>query len=151
MNLHLLGQVMIDKNPGITSAVNKTSNIDNTYRNFQMEVLSGEENMLTKVPCRITNPEWTDHWCSESRQRMFMCKAAQLVCSRAWKRTPLNPAIVVVEQSISAEPLALCSAGIAHGQWQKHCGTVCTKSCLRHPPAGLCLGSRRSGCGGVDT
>ncbi|KAL1789965.1 tRNA (guanine(37)-N1)-methyltransferase [Sigmodon hispidus] len=46
---HLIGQVMIDKNPGLTSAVNKTSNIDNTYRNFQMEVLSGEENMLTKV------------------------------------------------------------------------------------------------------
>lgn len=40
---------MVDKNPGITSAVNKTSNIDNTYRNFQMEVLCGEENMLTKV------------------------------------------------------------------------------------------------------
>lgn len=49
MNFHLLGQVMVDKNPGITSAVNKTSNIDNTYRNFQMEVLCGEENMLTKV------------------------------------------------------------------------------------------------------
>lgn len=46
---HLIGQVMVDKNPGITSAVNKTSNIDNTYRNFQMEVLCGEENMLTKV------------------------------------------------------------------------------------------------------
>lgn len=45
----LLGQVMIDKNPGITSAVNKINNIDNTYRNFQMEVLSGEENMMTKV------------------------------------------------------------------------------------------------------
>ncbi|KAI5946294.1 tRNA (guanine(37)-N(1))-methyltransferase isoform X1 [Manis javanica] len=46
---HLIGQVMIDKNPGITSAVNKTSNIDSTFRNFQMEVLSGEENMTTKV------------------------------------------------------------------------------------------------------
>ncbi|XP_039325224.1 tRNA (guanine(37)-N(1))-methyltransferase isoform X3 [Saimiri boliviensis] len=46
---HLIGQVMIDKNPGITSAVNKINNIDNTYRNFQMEVLSGEQNMLTKV------------------------------------------------------------------------------------------------------
>lgn len=45
----LLGQVMIDKNPGITSAVNKINSIDNTYRNFQMEVLSGEENMVTKV------------------------------------------------------------------------------------------------------
>lgn len=46
---HLIGQVMIDKNPGITSAVNKINNIDNTYRNFQMELLSGEENMTTKV------------------------------------------------------------------------------------------------------
>ncbi|XP_076978565.1 tRNA (guanine(37)-N(1))-methyltransferase isoform X1 [Tamandua tetradactyla] len=45
----LIGQVMIDKNPGITSAVNKINSIDNTYRNFQMEVLSGEENMMTKV------------------------------------------------------------------------------------------------------
>ncbi|XP_059550243.1 tRNA (guanine(37)-N1)-methyltransferase isoform X2 [Myotis daubentonii] len=46
---HLIGQVMIDKNPGITSAVNKINHIDNTYRNFQMEVLYGEENMMTKV------------------------------------------------------------------------------------------------------
>ncbi|KAM6202624.1 tRNA (guanine(37)-N(1))-methyltransferase [Rhynchocyon petersi] len=46
---HLIGQVMIDKNPGITSAVNKINNIDNTYRNFQMEVLSGDKNMQTKV------------------------------------------------------------------------------------------------------
>ncbi|XP_028934669.1 tRNA (guanine(37)-N1)-methyltransferase isoform X1 [Ornithorhynchus anatinus] len=46
---HLIGQVIIDKNPGITSAVNKTNIIDNTFRNFQMEVLAGEENMITKV------------------------------------------------------------------------------------------------------
>ena len=45
----LLGQVMIDKNPGITSAVNKINTIDNTYRNFEMEVLSGEENMMINV------------------------------------------------------------------------------------------------------
>ncbi|XP_075470949.1 tRNA (guanine(37)-N(1))-methyltransferase isoform X2 [Ascaphus truei] len=45
----LIGQVIIDKNPGITSVVNKTSTIDATYRNFQMEVLAGEENMITKV------------------------------------------------------------------------------------------------------
>nr|KAF6488134.1 tRNA methyltransferase 5 [Rousettus aegyptiacus] len=53
---HLIGQVMIDKNPGITSAVNKINNIDNTYRNFQMEVLSGEENMMTKVWSILLSP-----------------------------------------------------------------------------------------------
>ncbi|XP_053331411.1 tRNA (guanine(37)-N1)-methyltransferase, partial [Spea bombifrons] len=46
---NLIGQVILDKNPGITSVVNKTSTIDSTYRNFQMEVLAGEENMITKV------------------------------------------------------------------------------------------------------
>ncbi|XP_027558188.1 tRNA (guanine(37)-N1)-methyltransferase isoform X1 [Neopelma chrysocephalum] len=46
---HLIGQVIIDKNPGITCAVNKTNIIDSTYRNFEMEVLAGEKNLVTKV------------------------------------------------------------------------------------------------------
>ncbi|NXN97427.1 TRM5 methyltransferase, partial [Rhinopomastus cyanomelas] len=46
---HLIGQVIIDKNPAITCVVNKTSIIDSTYRNFEMEVLAGESNLVTKV------------------------------------------------------------------------------------------------------
>ncbi|KAK2826046.1 hypothetical protein Q5P01_020260 [Channa striata] len=46
---NLIGQVIMDKNPGITCVVNKTSIIDSTYRNFKMEVLAGEENMVAKV------------------------------------------------------------------------------------------------------
>ncbi|NXA35647.1 TRM5 methyltransferase, partial [Eudromia elegans] len=46
---YLIGQVIIDKNPGITCVVNKTSIIDSTYRNFEMEVLAGESNLVTKV------------------------------------------------------------------------------------------------------
>ncbi|XP_061468384.1 tRNA (guanine(37)-N1)-methyltransferase isoform X2 [Rhineura floridana] len=47
---HIIGQVIIDKNSGITCAVNKTNTIENAYRNFQMEVLAGDEaNMITKV------------------------------------------------------------------------------------------------------
>ncbi|KAH0620293.1 hypothetical protein JD844_020472 [Phrynosoma platyrhinos] len=47
---HLIGQVIIDKNHGITCAVNKTNTIESAYRNFQMEVLAGDEaNMITKV------------------------------------------------------------------------------------------------------
>uniref|UniRef100_UPI00398EBA36 tRNA (guanine(37)-N(1))-methyltransferase isoform X2 n=1 Tax=Pristiophorus japonicus TaxID=55135 RepID=UPI00398EBA36 len=46
---YLIGQVIMDKNPGVTSVVNKTNIIDNTYRNFQMEVLAGEGNMIAKV------------------------------------------------------------------------------------------------------
>ncbi|TST98538.1 tRNA (guanine(37)-N1)-methyltransferase [Bagarius yarrelli] len=46
---NLIGQVIIDKNPGVTCVVNKTTTIDSTYRNFQMEVLAGETNMVAKV------------------------------------------------------------------------------------------------------
>lgn len=39
----------MDKNPGVTCVVNKTNTIDSTYRFFKMEVMVGEENMVTKV------------------------------------------------------------------------------------------------------
>ncbi|XP_060938695.1 tRNA (guanine(37)-N1)-methyltransferase [Limanda limanda] len=45
----LIGQVIMDKNPGITCVVNKLNIIDSTYRNFKMEVLAGEENMVAKL------------------------------------------------------------------------------------------------------
>ncbi|MEQ2237295.1 tRNA (guanine(37)-N1)-methyltransferase, partial [Ilyodon furcidens] len=46
---NLIGQVIMDKNPGVTCVINKTNMIDSTYRNFKMEVLAGEENMVAKV------------------------------------------------------------------------------------------------------
>ncbi|XP_061599048.1 tRNA (guanine(37)-N1)-methyltransferase [Cololabis saira] len=46
---NVIGQVIMDKNPGITCVVNKINIIDSTYRNFKMEVLAGEENMVAKV------------------------------------------------------------------------------------------------------
>ncbi|XP_029316027.1 tRNA (guanine(37)-N(1))-methyltransferase [Cottoperca gobio] len=46
---NLIGQVIMDKNPGVTCVVNKTNMIDSTYRNFKMEMLAGEENMVAKV------------------------------------------------------------------------------------------------------
>ncbi|KAJ8341306.1 hypothetical protein SKAU_G00335970 [Synaphobranchus kaupii] len=45
----LIGEVLMDKNPGVTCVVNKTNTIDSTYRNFQMEVLAGDGNMVAKV------------------------------------------------------------------------------------------------------
>ncbi|XP_072314446.1 tRNA (guanine(37)-N(1))-methyltransferase isoform X2 [Eucyclogobius newberryi] len=46
---NLIGQVIMDKNPGLTCVVHKLNIIDSTYRNFKMEVLAGEENMVAKV------------------------------------------------------------------------------------------------------
>lgn len=45
----LIGQVLREKVPNCRTVVNKTSNIDSTYRNFKMEILSGEDDMLVKL------------------------------------------------------------------------------------------------------
>lgn len=45
----LIAQVILDKNKKIKSIVNKTNNIDNTYRNFEMEILAGDDNMITEL------------------------------------------------------------------------------------------------------
>lgn len=50
LHIRLSGQVIIDKNQGITCAVNKINIIDSMYRNFEMELLAGDgANMITKV------------------------------------------------------------------------------------------------------
>lgn len=43
------GNVILDKQPGIESVVNKVANIDETFRFFKMEVLAGKPNMTTTI------------------------------------------------------------------------------------------------------
>lgn len=45
----LIGEVLFDKISGCRTVVNKIQNIDNTYRNFQMEILKGDDDMVTTV------------------------------------------------------------------------------------------------------
>uniref|UniRef100_A0ACB8G693 tRNA (Guanine(37)-N1)-methyltransferase n=2 Tax=Sphaerodactylus townsendi TaxID=933632 RepID=A0ACB8G693_9SAUR len=79
---HLIGQVIIDKNPGLTCAVNKTNIIESAYRNFQMEVLAGEEaNMITKVKEHYITYEfdfskvyWNPRLCTEHARVVGLLK-----------------------------------------------------------------------------
>lgn len=50
---HVIGQVLIDKVTTIKTVVNKLSSIDNTYRNFELEVLAGPND--TMVQCKENN------------------------------------------------------------------------------------------------
>jgi len=41
------GQVILDKLAPVKTVVHKTQFIDNTFRNFEMEVIAGESNFIT--------------------------------------------------------------------------------------------------------
>ncbi|XP_013134397.1 PREDICTED: tRNA (guanine(37)-N1)-methyltransferase [Papilio polytes] len=45
----LIGEVLIDKIKTCSTVVNKNNIIDNTYRNFSMEIIAGEENYIVSV------------------------------------------------------------------------------------------------------
>ncbi|GFG37633.1 hypothetical protein Cfor_03889 [Coptotermes formosanus] len=45
----VIGEILLDKIKGARTVVNKTDIIDNTYRNFRMEILCGEDCMLVQV------------------------------------------------------------------------------------------------------
>ena len=42
-----LGDVLLDKVPTVKTVVNKLDTIDNTFRNFKMELLAGEDDLIT--------------------------------------------------------------------------------------------------------
>lgn len=52
---NLIGEVFRDKITGIRCVINKIQTIDNTYRNFQLELLSGEEDYQVEVKENGTN------------------------------------------------------------------------------------------------
>ena len=47
--IHFSGEVILDKVQMARTVVNKVNSIDNEYRNFQMELIGGEEDYTAKV------------------------------------------------------------------------------------------------------
>ncbi|KAG2217308.1 hypothetical protein INT45_013004 [Circinella minor] len=83
----LIGQVILDKNKNITTVVNKTNNIDTTFRFFQMEILAGENNMIAQVKesgCRFkfdfSKVYWNSRLHTEHDRLIQMFKKDEYIC-----------------------------------------------------------------------
>ncbi|KAG2232568.1 hypothetical protein INT48_009777 [Thamnidium elegans] len=83
----LIAQVILDKNKKIKSVVNKTNAIDNTYRNFQMELLAGKDDMITELKeneCRFkfdfSKVYWNSRLQAEHRRLVRMFKKGDYIC-----------------------------------------------------------------------
>jgi len=53
----IIGQILLDSNPQIRTVVNKTNNIDDTFRFFKMELLAGDDDLMAVVKengCQFT-------------------------------------------------------------------------------------------------
>lgn len=84
---HLIGSVILDKNPVIKTVVNKVGAIETTFRFFQMEILAGEDRMQVEVReegCIFTFDYSKVYWNSrlqhEHRRLVELFGKGQRVC-----------------------------------------------------------------------
>ncbi|KAJ1915780.1 tRNA(m(1)G37)methyltransferase [Mycoemilia scoparia] len=84
---HVIGQVILDKSPTIETVVNKLETIDNTYRNFKMEVIAGKPEFIATTRengCRFTfdfsKVYWNSRLHTEHERITETFKKGDLVC-----------------------------------------------------------------------
>ncbi|CAG8580626.1 5244_t:CDS:10 [Paraglomus brasilianum] len=83
----IIGQVILDKISTIKTVVNKVDIIDSTFRNFRMEIMAGEDNMIAEVKegnCRFrldfSKVYWNSRLHTEHDRLVKMFKKDEYVC-----------------------------------------------------------------------
>ena len=81
-----VGQVLLDNNPKIRTVVNKTNNIDDTFRFFKMELLAGDNDMMAEVKengCKFTfdysKVYWNSRLATEHRALIDLMHSGDIV------------------------------------------------------------------------
>ncbi|KAI9255324.1 Met-10+ like-protein-domain-containing protein [Sporodiniella umbellata] len=84
---HLIGEVILDKNKSIRTVVNKTNNIDTTFRFFQMELLAGDDDMIAEMKesgCKFkfdfSKVYWNSRLHTEHDRLIQLFKPKESVC-----------------------------------------------------------------------
>lgn len=82
----IIGQVLLDKQPGIETVVNKVTSIDETFRFFKMELLAGRNDMIATVKengCTFTfdfsKVYWNSRLHTEHKRILDTLKAEDVV------------------------------------------------------------------------
>lgn len=84
---HTIGQVILDKNTSIRTVVNKLDTIDSVFRNFQMEILAGEHDLIAEQHesgCRFrfdfSKVYWNSRLHTEHERLVAMFNEGDAVC-----------------------------------------------------------------------
>jgi tRNA (guanine37-N1)-methyltransferase len=84
---HLIGQVVLSKSKTIKTVVNKTDQIDHTFRFFKMELLAGEDNMFTEMreancifKFDFSKVYWNSRLQGEHERLLKLFKPADIIC-----------------------------------------------------------------------
>lgn len=83
----IIGQVILDKNSSIRTVVNKLDTIDSVYRNFQMEVLAGEPDLVAtqhesgcKFRFDFSKVYWNSRLHTEHERLVSLFKEGDAIC-----------------------------------------------------------------------
>ena len=84
---YFIGQLILDKNPSLSTVINKVGKIDNVYRTYDMEILAGEENYNVEYKegnVRFQFDLRKTYWCSRlqnERDRVLkLLKKNEVLC-----------------------------------------------------------------------
>ncbi|KAG5437879.1 hypothetical protein PCANB_000594 [Pneumocystis canis] len=83
----IIGEVILSKNKGIRTVVNKIDTIDTTFRNFKMEILAGENDFFVEhneSNCRFkfdfSKVYWNSRLSDEHRRLVQLFKKGDAIC-----------------------------------------------------------------------
>lgn len=120
---HMIGQVILDKNPSLRTVVNKMGNIENEFRTFPMEVIAGQNDFDVtvresgaKLAFNFRNVYWN------SRLQTEHARLIQMLKSKAASASVMKgQALVVADMMAGVGPFAV---PLAMHQHNSHPGIV---------------------------
>jgi len=105
---HIIGKIVLDKNPNLLTIVNKVGTLKNEFRTFTMEVIAGKDDTNVKIKERDLKFEfdfrkvyWNTRLCGE-RERLLQCIQEDDVLIDAFAGIGALATMAAKERKISA-------------------------------------------------